>query len=311
MARGWDLSDTLDLDALFATGAAGAEDAGSEEPADEAAAIAKLRSGLNDIGRSYWGQYGARAGGTLFVPGSDPSAAKGAAVLLFAVKNKPSGKGEQRHLAGEVAGVPFSADLDDRVKAMFDMIAAVQKEWGWKASANLELGGVVTNIEAPSAKKPPALEIAVRAVRVPGQFLVLDLPQDGPYVPGLDSARARLAEFRSVPAPARVATPESILPVLNEALSGHDLELFGNLWVSDTIPGMHQRRFKQFLKIHDSCGGNISFDRFDPSHSPDKYPDCKNVRMFVKREYTNGTVGYSPLVLVKEGDEWRIQRGII
>ena len=312
MASGWDLSDSLDLETLFEPTSDEEAIADEEEPADEAAAVARLRTGLNELALSYWRQLAALRASTLFVPDSDPSAAKGATVLVRGMKNKAAGKGAKKHFSGELGGVPYSVPVDERLGALLKTVTATQKEWGWKASATLDLVGVAVKATTPTKKAPvPKLEISVKALRVPDQFLVVDHPDAGPYVVGLAAAQARLERFRDAPHIPRVINPEDILPVLAKALADYDIETFKLLWVSDTVPGMHKRRFKQFVKIHDACAGKISFDRFDPSQSPDKYPDCRNVRMFVKREYTNGTVGYSPLVLVREDGDWRIQRGII
>ena len=186
---------------------------------------------------------------------------------------------------------------------MLKHVATIKSSWGFEESEEAEIAVVIQD------EKKPVLQL--RAVCLPGQFVVFHLPPSTSYAPGLDAAEARLAEFREAGVVVTVANAEDLLPLLLEAIGANDQEAFSRLWVPGEHHAVQRRRFNQFAKIYEACGGNFAFDAFDARCNPDNYPDCGNVRMYVKRQYTDGKVGRSPLVLIQHEGNWRVSRGII
>ena len=136
-------------------------------------------------------------------------------------------------------------------------------------------------------------------------------PQKGPLVPGLATAREEAAEIRGSLDQSIGDDPPSLLAAVVQALALGDLQLFGKLWISTVGERDLRYHFRQYRKAYEACEGNIAFDRYDGRENPDNYPDCRQVKMFVRRVNTDGTSTCRPLTLVQQGGEWRIYSGAI
>lgn len=296
----WVLNDELELDALFdepsATIASEAEP--KAEPTDDSTAIARLRAELNRCAEGFWRRYKNRLGSQLYDRTSKKKPKVGDYFVL--TTSLPADKAEWTI---DLPKGPLVVRRDSSLLGMLKHVEGIKTSWGFGDSEQVEVAVVVQD------KKKPVLHL--RAVRVPGQFVVFHLPPSTSYAPGLDAAETRLAAFREGEVVVAVPNPEDLLPLLLAAIGSNDTEAFGRLWVPGEHHAVQRRRFNQFAKVYEACAGNFKFDAFDGRCNPDNYPDCGNVRMYVKRQYTDGKEGRSPLVLIQHEGNWRISRGII
>ena len=148
-------------------------------------------------------------------------------------------------------------------------------------------------------------------IRLRDQFAVLRHSTRGVLIPGLASAREKLAAARGdAQLPLDVA-PAQIVPVIVQALMLNDTVLFRQLWAKDIGDSSVRYSFTQFRRAFDACDGRIAFERYDARQNPEQYPACGEVKVFVRRQNTDGTETSRPLTFVQEDGSWRIRSGTI
>ena len=105
--------------------------------------------------------------------------------------------------------------------------------------------------------------------------------------------------------------PEAILLPLLQSLAEADFERFAQFWTPGNTEDNLRQRYVQFLRVYEACNGLLTFDGYDPNQRPELYPECRQVRMYITRHFSNGEKGRSPLVMVRENGQWALFRGSI
>jgi hypothetical protein len=140
--------------------------------------------------------------------------------------------------------------------------------------------------------------------------LVFADPKQGPQVPGLSDAQEKLQvihERLKIPA---AKEPKELLDTLLAIVATGNLGRFRELCVPRPDPRMLRRRFEQFVKVVETSGGRLRFDRYDEERSPSRPGPDGEVKMFVERTHDDGTTTSRPLTFVKVEGHWRLKAGM-
>ena len=208
----------------------------------------------------------------------------------------------------------WAIPLDTYTTAVTRKVREVQTELGFPRETRWDVIGQFEKVSWNSGTLDKTHDdmpfLRIKAVRIPGQFAVFLHSQQGPTVPGFDSAREVLGKARGNSDVPPGAEPIELLDVLSNALTLNNVDLFRRLWVSSTSDSDLRYSFVQFDKAFEAGGRAIAFDRYDPSKCPENYPGCGEVKLFVRRETSTGSI-VRPLTFVQERGEWRLQSGTI
>jgi len=299
MRSEWELGDDLDLAEVF--GAASA----AKEPSSDDEARARLGNELLRLSNRYWME----AADHLGTPQDDLSEA-GQLVCLFDVDlavQKGRGKTKRVEATGgdERWWIPCNASYDAIVTALND----ASEPWDLDSASPCDLICEVKGRRKGTKSKPGAIEVAIKAAIVQGGLAAFSHPR-GVRVPGFDAALAKLDNYGTIKAPVG-GSPDLLIRPLVHALEQEDFALFESLWSIASRGAGLKRRYEQFHKHFLESGGDVTFDGYDPRSTPDDYERTKRVRMYIKRRRRDGSHGRSPVVVTKDGDDWRLLKGII
>lgn len=286
--------------------------------------LAKLREDLSKKSAQYWKEYSVSIADQLLAHGSEdfarqPSQFKGQ-LLRFNnvdITNQVLVDNREAILIEDDAGQLWAIACGTRYKDMLGLAEEVQLTFGWPRcrmmDAVVRLGstGVWYDDSSGIRHERHVPKLALETVRLHEQFVVFQPPDDPAQIPGLESARERKAKLAKPGAKkAKLTDPKDVISALKHALDLADLTLFSELWMKAAQP-MARRRFQVYLDYYRACDRKISFERYDEHNSPENYKKTGVVRLFVRRDNTDGTTKSSPLLLIQEANVWRLKSGAI
>ena len=207
--------------------------------------------------------------------------------------------------------IECDADLNTIVRTARE----VQSEFGFPRDALWDVVGTFRKVSWCSGTLDFTKEdlpfIGLQGIFIHDQFAVFLHPQKGPVVPGLQAARAEASEIRGSVELSDDADPPALLEMLVRSLALNDFALFGKLWTSNVGERDLRYHFNQFDKAYAASEGNIAFERYDANQNPDNYPECGQVKIFVRRQNTDGSVVTKPLTFIQQSGAWKIYSGAI
>ncbi|MBN1947728.1 MAG: hypothetical protein JW797_18830 [Bradymonadales bacterium] len=307
--------DELDLAELFP----------DDELSGEAGDIrAPGRRGLCRIGQDTWLEYieELRARGLLLKPDSPmlqwPIDRAGRYVVLYGVDLPPADTvGAAGAITHRQGGRLWGLLVDDSLLALQKKLREVQEGWGFAPKALLDVAGLVQGGAGQLAEggegRPatPFQAVAVKALRSPGQFAVFSLPEGDAHVPGLEMAAERLDALQRYGLPDKLTDPRQVIEGLLLSLKKDDYDLFCSLWIDGVHPTILKARFLQLKKNYEAVSGNISVGEYDSSYNLENYAQYGRVRIYMNRTFPGGASSQAPLWLVRQQDEWRLEKGTI
>lgn len=322
------------------------EDAAAEPPPDEAPAdaptpgvgesagvadsvvaqTAEVREALWALSEAHWDSWQRMAGrrrlpGAATLDRNTASSYEGDTVQFDGVDptNQYGDDNETRVLVFTGNRRDWAIEVDGVVRRAFSLLREAQRLLGWPEAPKWSVGGRFSRVDWTTSCYDYSREdlafVIPHVFRVPGQVCVFLHPTRGPVVPGLESAVEEVARIQdqareSDPLDLTVE-PHALLGVLAYAMGANDFELFGRLWVEDTGESSLRYSYRQYVKSWASCAGNIAVDRYDARNNLESWPGCGDVKLFVRRENTDGSVVTRPLTFRHDGERWRIYSGTI
>ncbi len=206
-------------------------------------------------------------------------------------------------------------ECDGDFNAIIRLAREVQAEFGFPRDAVWDVVSTFRKVSWCSGTMDYTREdlpfVGAQGIFIHDQFAVFLHPDKGPVVPGLQAAREEARKIRGSVEVSEDADPPALLEVLIRSLALNDFVLFKKLWTSNVGERDLRYHFNQFDKAHTSSNGNIVFERYDPSQNLDNYPECGQVKIFVRRTNTDGASVSKPLTFIQQGGQWKIYSGAI
>ena len=286
--------------------------------------LAKLREDLSKRSAEYWREYTASVADQLVNPDNKDltgSTSQFTGQLLrfdnVDITQQALVDNREAILLEDDGGQLWAIACGTRYRDMLGLAEEVQLTFGWARCRMMDvfvtLGstGVWYDDSSGIRHERHVPKLALETVRLHDQFVVFQEPEQGAQIPGLESARERKAKLAKPGAKkTKLTEPKDVVDALKHALDLADLSLFGALWMELAQP-MARRRFQVYLDNYRACDGKISFERYDEHNSPENYKQTGVVRLFVRRDNTDGTTKSSPLLLIQEANCWRLKSGAI
>ncbi len=314
MSSRWDLSEDFEPSVFFTSRAPVAPSDEGPEPADEAQAVARLAGRLRALSARYWDDYCSLAESRRPPEGAEALEVGQILVLTDVPEQQHGGAGGKAKVEPLTWQGHTLALHAGTLHALERALYKAEADWKLRKTGPKQMAVV---IEEPArggialGADQTGLVARPQVMRTAEGLAAFDVLAEGARVPGTRAAIQRLQVFKDGHREVAVVEPSAIIGPLAKSLAEGDVDLFARLWISGVNAAAHRRRFTQFQRAFNEGGGSLRFDRYDPRQAPEAFEQNKQVRMYVLRKRSDGSEGSSPLILVKEGDDWRLKTGII